>query len=283
MRLGSSAFKISALASPRNSKFRKLLLAAGIILLAVNITGLFIPLKNPNIYSEEQGLFKNDSPLTGDKFYAIVSQDSKDRKRYLKNLNDAVSSAIVHYWDDAGTRKYNLRVPFYENYILSIFGYLIPDWFGKWEFFDYKKAVERSAGLCSQHAIIISQILSEKKIPVKMVGLQGHVVATAQVDEKEDQWWILDGDYGVMIEHSIEKIEQNPETIRPFYSQKGYDNNSIQSLVEIYGQEGNSVNVLKRHYPERYYFEKLSYLLKWLLPFGLMVFGLIPAKRVNEL
>ena len=254
-----------------NTHAKKILLVAGILLLGVNITGFFISLKNPDVYTEEKGRFKNDVLLSDKRFFSIVDQDLANRKIYASKLNEAVNLAIVHYWGDSGTHKYNFRIPFYENFILFGLGYLIPDWFGKWEFFDYKKAVERSAGLCSQHAIIISQILKEKNIPAKMVGLKGHVVVTAQVDEKKAEWWILDGDYGVVIEHNINEIEKQPEIVRPFYQRKGYDSPTIQVLVDIYGKEGNSVSKLSRHYPERYYFETLSYILKWIIPFGLMV------------
>ena len=253
-----------------NTHAKKILLVAGILLLGVNITGFFISLKNPDVYIEEKGLFKNDVLLSDEQFFSIVDQGLTNRKTYARKLNEAVNLAIVHYWGDSGTHKYNFRIPFYENFILFSLGYLIPDLFGKWELFDYKKAVERSVGLCSQHAIIISQILKEKNIPAKMVGLEGHVVVTAQVDQKKDEWWILDGDYGVVIEHNIDKIEKQPEIVRPFYQRKGYDSPTIQVLVDIYGKEGNSVSKLNRHYPERYYFEKLSYMLKWIIPFGLM-------------
>ena len=50
-----------------------------------------------------------------------------------------------------------------------------------------------------------------------MVSLAGHMVATAQVDEKSDEWWILDADFGVVIEHNIDEIEQQPEIISSFY------------------------------------------------------------------
>lgn len=254
-----------------NRQSKKIFLTAGIFLLGINITGMFISLKNPVIPIEDAGLVKNNIVLSDEQFFSIVDQDLSDRKTYINKLNEAVNIAIVHYWDDSGIQEYNLHIPVYENFILYSLGYLIPAWFEKWEIFDYKKAVERGVGICSQHAIIILQILKEKNIPAKMVSLAGHMVATAQVDEKSDEWWILDADFGVVIEHNIDEIEQQPEIISSFYHLRGYSRPSIQNLVGLYGKEGNSVNILSRHYPERYYFEKLFYFLKWVIPFGLMV------------
>ncbi|MBT3365909.1 MAG: hypothetical protein HN416_02060, partial [Nitrospina sp.] len=92
-----------------NTHAKKILLVAGILLLGVNITGFFISLKNPDVYIEEKGLFKNDVLLSDEQFFSIVDQGLTNRKTYARKLNEAVNLAIVHYWGDSGTHKYNFR------------------------------------------------------------------------------------------------------------------------------------------------------------------------------
>ena len=63
---------------------------------------------------------------------------------------------IAHYWRDEGINKYYLRIPFWENYLLYIASYIDPEEYLKYEFYDYRRAIERGVGLCSQQAIIVS-------------------------------------------------------------------------------------------------------------------------------
>ena len=166
--------------------------------------------------------------------YQKINQTNTDRKEYITNLNEAVHQGIAHYWRDEGINKYNLRIPFYENYLLFIASYLAPEEYLKYEFYDYRRAIERGVGLCSQQAIIVSEILLEKRIPSFIIGLSGHVVLRAQVDADRDEWWVLDPDYGVVIPHDIDIIEKNPKIIRSFYAQAGYKPKTIDSLGKIY-------------------------------------------------
>ena len=78
-----------------------------------------------------------------------------------------------------------------------------------------------------QAKLLHKKLLKEKNINSKIVGLDGHVVATAQVDKMQNQWWVLDSDYGVIIPHNLREIEHNPKLISTYYSQAGYDKNKI--------------------------------------------------------
>ena len=55
-------------------------------------------------------------------------------------------------------------IPIYENYLLFIASYRYPDEYLKYEFVDYRKAIERGIGLCSQQAIIVSEILNSFRL-----------------------------------------------------------------------------------------------------------------------
>jgi hypothetical protein len=110
-------------------------------------------------------------------------------------------------------------------------------------------------------------ILREKGIKAKIVGLSGHVVVTAPVDDAQDTWWIFDPDFGVVIPNDISQIEENPELVRPYYATKGYSTQKIESLVSDYGEGGNKVvDGIIGYSRFRYYFEYASYIMIWVIP-----------------
>jgi len=247
----------------------KILFCLGLCLLITNIIGLFISLRNESIYQETEVDFADDIILTEKELYHKIEKPATNRKEYITNLNEAVNQGIAHYWRDAGINKYNLRIPFYENYLLFIASYLYPQEYLKYEFVDYGKAIERGVGLCSQQAIIVSEILLEKNIPSYIVGLSGHVVLRAQVSDNPEEWWVLDPDYGVVIPYDINFIENNSKIIRSFYAQAGHELNTIAKLEKIYEKRGNVVSgeqgsrgyqIKKSSYEPKFYF------LKWIIP-----------------
>ncbi|MCP4404708.1 MAG: hypothetical protein GY801_46325 [bacterium] len=266
----------------------------GLGLLGLNFTGLFVSLRHPDIYKEKT-LFENDITLSEEELFTIIKRKYPSREKYVIVLNAAVNKGIAHYWGD-DVDKYNLRIPIHENYLLYLITHLyslltnvitpvqklFSDFreptsiFEKYEFSDYRKAIERGVGLCSQQAIIVAELLRKREIPSKIVFLRGHVVVMAHVDDSasENKWWIVDADYGVIIKHDIETIEKSPECIAPYYREAGYSEATIQKLLAVYSLEDNKVygGVAEYHGKDRfykYYFEYLLYFLKWLIPVGL--------------
>ena len=133
--------------------------------------------------------------------------------------------------------------------------------------------------MCSQHAIIESEILNERGISSRMIGLSGHVVLQTHVDEKQNEWWVLDPDYGVVIPYSLEAIETNPNLIAPFYSKAGYSERTITTLVDIYDQEGNMLfheKGVKGYASKTSAIESASYIAIWGTP---LLLGLLPIIR----
>ncbi len=252
----------------------KILFFLGVGLLIINIAGLFISLRNESIYKERVGI-----NLTEEELYQWINKPDTNRKEYIKNLNEAVHKGIAHYWRDAGIDKYNLRIPFWENYLLFIASYLSPEEYLKYEFYDYRRAIERGVGLCSQQAIIVSEILLEKRIPSFIIGMSGHVVLRAQVDADRDEWWVLDPDYGVVIRHDIDVIESNPKIIKSFYAQAGYKLKTIDSLGKIYEKKEGYVvrdeQGARGYRIKRYRAEHIFYFLKWIIPFIFLITSII--------
>ena len=60
----------------------------------------------------------------------------------ILKTNSLFGGVYRFHLHNAGINKYNLRIPFYENYLLFIASYLNPEEYLKYEFVDYRKAIE---------------------------------------------------------------------------------------------------------------------------------------------
>lgn len=256
---------------------RSILFLTGVLLLSVNIAGFFIPLRNPLLYLETNSALNKEPVLPAELVLFLAIKRNESDLEFAVRANHTIYRGIIHYWNDDAIAKYNLTVPIHENYVLHLASHIRPAQFRKYTFHDFRKAIERGVGLCSQQAIVLAQILKWNGVKSKIIALGGHVVTMAQVDEARDIWWVLDPDYGVVIEHDIGDIESDPSIIRPYYSAAGYKPSTIARLIDIYGEENNRVwKSSKEYHGKKYYFEQFSYLAKWILPAILILFGLSP-------
>jgi hypothetical protein len=240
----------------------------GIVLLGANAYGLNTSMRNPNIYTEET-YFKDDITLTEDEFFSIVNDRSGSTEDYIRRVNYAVNKGMAHYWPEEDVDGYSIRVPFQENYLLNALGYLAPDHFEEYEFCTPEKAVERGIGLCSQHAIVLASILEENDIDARILGLSGHMVTTVKVNDTAK--WVVDPDYGVIIDHDITWIEQDPEIVKSYYAEAGYNESIQEWAAGVYGSEGNYEARLSTFCYYEYNTEDVTYLLIWLIPVLLVI------------
>ncbi len=260
----------------------------GAALLAASVVGLFTNLRNPAIYHETLRS-PADLTLTEEQLYEVINSYDGRKPLYVENLTDAVGKGIAHYWEDAGIDKYHLRVPFHENYLLYFASFVFPGRFRKYEFANYKRAIERGVGLCSQSVIIEGAVLRRKGLQSRVILLSGeHVVLQAEVsDEQSGTWWVADPDYGVTIPFDISTIEKNPELVADSYSKAGYDEPTVSNLMRIYGK-GETL-VISRNGSRWYHYrkwigERVVYVLIWVIPGVLMLpMGIrIARTRVNQ-
>ncbi len=242
------------------------------ILLIINISGQFITLRNPAVY---QGITHKEKirvpQYTLEEFTALmnrIEEIDEQYPAYVKRLTQLVFDSTVHYWpDDTSPSMVNYQVPLHENYLLFFLNKLNGE-IEPYEFCRAERAVERCASVCSQSSRILANVLIRNRVRTQIVGLNGHVVVQARVNKETDEWWLLDPDYGVVIEHDLEQVERNPEIIIPAYQEKGYKDQVINKLVSIYGSNGNEI-IDEKLGCER---EEHLYLLKWLIP----ITGMLP-------
>jgi hypothetical protein len=204
------------------------LLLSGVCLLGLNLYGLNRTLQISNNYVDQKWLHKNSIPLTQSQFYeAALRQENETDKEYVIKVNQAVHDRIAYFWSD------DLRVPVWENWILFL------KVNHKYEYYNYKKAVERGVGQCSQQAMILTQLLNKENIQTRILALDGHVVAEVLVDNNIT-WWILDPCYGVVVPISHKITNDNPTTVAKYYAEAGYGDTVVSQMIELYGEGGTT-------------------------------------------
>jgi hypothetical protein len=249
--------------------YKIIFFALGLLLLGINFAGLFVSLRNPSIYVEQKVRDENDITLHAEQLLrAAERKPDETAEAYVVRLNEAVHQGIAYYWEDEGAGKYNLRVPLHENYLLFLASYIWPSYYRKYEFSDQYKNLERGVGICSLHATVIDALLKDHGVNSRVILLDQHVVAMAQIGAAPDRWWIVDPDHGVVVKQDIREIESDPNLIKPYYLARGYSQEYVDRLARIYGKEGNVVFAgAKEYMPWRLrYIEYVSYVLKWVLP-----------------
>ena len=144
-----------------------------------------------------------------------------------------------------------------------------PGTYLKYEFMNWRRALERGAGLCLQHSIAAAGILREQGIYAQVVDLSGHVVIEAIVGLDDGERWTLDPDFGVVVPLSIHEIESAPKIVRPYYLAEGHDTSRVDRLIHVFGSEGNGL--FTGYTSAKILIEKVAYCIKWVLPFVLLL------------
>lgn len=241
------------------------------ILLIINLIGILLPARNPAIYEGVGYAGKVRVPkYSAEEVFSQMNRDAsidEQYPEYTKRLTQLIFDGTVHYWEEDAPPAYNLRIDVFENFLI-LFENALRGENENYEFCRAEKAIERATCVCSQSSKILADILGRNRIPAHIIGLEGHVVVRARVDKENDTWWLLDADYGVVIEHDIDEVEKDLQLVRKAYQEKGYSDGIISKLMEIYSPEDNQT-IDENHQCGR---EDHFYLLKWLLP----ILGVIP-------
>lgn len=249
-------------------------LALGAFLLGLNIYGEFVSLRNPKV---NEGIphfnkFRKPQETPEQVFKQIDKGQNESSQEYAYRLTDLVYSATVHKWEDVTDyTEYNHQIPPYENYLLWVMSYLNPTTYRFYEYCNPYKAIERGVMICSQATKVMVALWKQTGLDARNIVLDGHVVAEAQMDRENDIWWILDADFGVVLEHDMNFLQEHPDVIIEKYVDAGYDLKTAQKVAEFYGPEGNYIqsNVGICRVEER------VYRWKWILPIGLLSLSIV--------
>jgi len=251
----------------------KILLIIGLVLMAINIFGLFKTMRNPAIFAEEKTIRNriNDITIGYPEIKELLKKkDNESNIDFGIRINKVVNHGFIHYWRPEGIKKYHLRVPAWENYLLYLASFINPERYERYEFSRYKKNLERGVGLCSTHSTIVKGVLLDNGIKAELMDVGGrHVVVRAELNDTAA--YILDPDFGVVVPYDTAAISADPEVVRAPYSNlaalyypDAKDPYTTDLLVEIFGKR-------KYIYSVDNWFECFSYWAIWIIPFLLML------------
>lgn len=251
----------------------KILFGLGVILLVINIIGLFKTMRNPELYTLENEIKNRLNDVTikyPDIKKELVRKENESEKDFAVRINKVVNDGFAHYWKQKGIEKYYMRVPIWENYLLYAASYINPRKYERYEFTNYKKNLERGVGLCSSHSIVVKGVLLDNDIKAELLDVGGrHVVVRAEFSDKSA--YMLDPDFGYYVPHDTAAISANPELVRGPYSnmaslyyKEAKEPYTTDLIVDIFGKKKYVYNVTN-------WFEQFSYWAIWIIPILLML------------
>ena len=240
----------------------------GMILLIYNITGLFKSLRNEELYSEVTP-YKDDIAIRFEEAKKLWNRGENESARdFAARATMLVNKSMAHYWKNEGIKKYHMRVPLWENYLLRIKQWVTGP--KKYEFRNNQKAIERGVGLCSQPCIALKYLLNAYGIEADLWDLQQHIVVGVKFHDGTE--YTLDPDYGYVIPVAMRGLQDNPNLVREAYLNHDFvyashvtEHKHTEDIVKMYTQAGNHIYHMDKS------FEDFSYVAKWILPFLLVL------------
>ena len=240
-----------------------LLIGSGLLL--INIYGLFQDIRPPHIENSELR-FPNDQPISYDLALNLITlQPQESKADFAKRATQVVAKGLAHiHWEKYEAEKFNQLIPIWENYFLYLMGKFsgIPE-YKKYHFADYKRSLKRGIGLCGDASMTLSQILDLHNITNKILTYPGHVVVATNIDGYN---LILDPDFGVTIPLSTQEAKEQYQHAASIYVDAGYTEDDRIFFERLYKSNFKQWDGVSHFITKKYYFEKVSYWLKWFFP-----------------
>lgn len=243
----------------------------GLFLLLTNVYGLTQELKPQNVPADA---LRFSHKTVNKPFEEVLKATEKlpveSDVDYATRVTKAVSDSLLHIqWEAFPNDRFNQLVPFWENYILYFMGLFsnIPE-YERYHFASYKRSLKRGIGVCGDASMILSQLLDKENITNEIISFPKHVIVRAQID---DQSWLLDPDFGVHTPLSFEKINQFDKYFAKEYLARGYTEDDLISLRDAYQDPFQTWQGVSHFITNKYYFEKIAYVAKWLIPLILIL------------
>ncbi|UDL03328.1 hypothetical protein [Marinobacter sp. CA1] len=248
----------------------------GLTLLAINLYGLSQPLRKPGLGVTEldQLRFVPKEVVSYHRSLALIDELAELDSPHVvaERANQITNASLVHVdWKRVDPVAYRQLVPVWENYFLWAIGRFsgLPQ-FERYHYADYRRNLKRGIGICGDASTILSSVLDRYDIDNRIVSFAGgHVIVEYQVPGEESAR-LLDPDFGVPLTVSLDQLLADPGQVRDAYLAAGYSAAEVDYLVEIYGSRYALFDDTYHFMTKRYLFENMSYVMKWLLPVGLL-------------
>lgn len=261
------------------------LISLSVLLLSLNAIGIFVDLR-PDRFYENDLRFENDIVLTFEEAIEQIARiPEENNDDYLPRLADVLQKSVAHIeWNAVeDTRKYNQLIPPEENYFLTLMGIFsgIPE-FERYHFASYKKAIERGIGLCGDMSMISVQVLQENGLDGDIITFPGHVIAEVK-DFQRNRLGVLDADFGVYVPYSFFDILKNPRLIYDYYIDAGHSVEDVEYLITRFEIGTYKYFDDEKHFiTKKYYFEYISYVMKWAFPVAILFLSVFLLYRKRE-
>ena len=253
------------------------LILFGCCILTVNLIGGVSGMRVAEQIPVSKLRFENDLTLSYEETINELERvDNESDFEYASRATKAIQGGVAHlnHWNEHQPDQYSQRVPFGENYILHVLGRFsgMPQ-LQRYHFTDYRRSLERGIGLCGDHALILSQVLQREGIDSTILSFPtGHVVL--EVRDSSGKSSVFDSDFGVILSGVGRYDLADRQLIEKTYAAAGYSAKEIRTLVNVYASPfstfGNTFEFMRK----RYVFERISYVLKWLVPILFVAGGL---------
>jgi len=237
-----------------------LLLLLGATLIILNILGCFLPYPYGKVISSAKHPNFERSQII-ENFSSLNHQENEEPEAYIKRLMTTVNGHMIHYQP-----QMREITPLRENWILYLLSFIPFPYLGYYEFMNYKRALKKGYGLCSQISFTITAVLKKNNFEAYVIRFPGHVIASAMV---EDHHYLIDGDYNILLPYSIEELQNHLDIIDKYYGNVGFKN--TEELKSIYKKPYTFVPHGKIFI--KTIFEETAYILKWIIPLILMLIG----------
>ncbi|MCF2947753.1 hypothetical protein L0668_06525 [Paraglaciecola aquimarina] len=228
-----------------------------------------------NSFDNEYLRFKNDQPAPFETIKSEISRKENESETvYAQRVTIVVSKGLSHIeWFDYPETRFNQLIPVWENYFLYFMGKYsgIPE-YERYHYANYERSLRRGIGICGDASMTLSLILDEHNIQNEILTFPGHVVVLAKFDTGEE--YILDADFGVIVPVPADGLSINSENIANLYVDAGYKPYDFIFFNNMYKQDYLKWDGVKHFITNKYYFEMISYWLKWPLPIFMILFSL---------
>lgn len=253
----------------------------GLSLTVINLYGLTQELRPPVFFADELR-FEDDITLTLEETMQQIQRlPNEDELAFATRVTKVISQGLAHiHWEDYDTAKFNQRIPIWENYFIYFLSVVtdIPE-YQRYHFADYRRSLHRGIGICGDASMIMSQILDEQGIENQLITYPGHVVLAAKFKDGTER--TFDPDFGVPLDLSPEEVRLQSSIVSDKYFQSGYTASDKKIMQRIFNNEFERWNGVKHFITKKYYFEKVSYWLKWPFPLFLILISLYFYRKRN--
>ncbi|GAF75266.1 unnamed protein product, partial [marine sediment metagenome] len=178
---------------------------------------------------------------------------------YAKRMNALVYNSITFF-------KGAFVIPVYDNYILWARASIIRDYYYVfYDFADWRKAINRGVGVCTQYAIALSELLNENGFKTYVAILNSPNICDIHAVVVSDTF-TLDPTYNIAVGFNLKEIEQNHSLVEAAYQ----NTNTPLRYVQMYSS-GNTMVMEMDVFMPNYRFDKLTYWLIWIIPLLLLL------------